>query len=79
MIALRSPAIAARSVHGLRGLSTASRVSTFAFLRPVPVGARAVSTTRASFIENTLTRADGGPGDIPHHGVDVDKVTRMDV
>jgi hypothetical protein len=38
---------------------------------------RSFSATRTAFIENTRTRADGGPVEIPHHGVGVDKLTSM--
>lgn len=68
MMSLRA---ATRSLASTRGLNTAARIPAST------IGLRPFSSSRAALIENTRTRADGGPDDIPHHGVNVDKQTSM--
>jgi hypothetical protein len=78
MLSLRA---ATRSTLASSTLSSArlSTAAAAARTRPhtlVPA-LRSFSATRTAFIENTRTRADGGPVEIPHHGVGVDKLTSM--
>jgi hypothetical protein len=67
-----------------RGLCTSALAARpFQFQAARIVGATAAPTFRTLHsartlrIENTRIRADGGVNEIPHHGVGVDKDTRM--
>lgn len=62
----------------LRGLSTTTRAFPATFTPRTMLMARGIKTYPPVQLNVSNPVADGGPEDIPHHGINVDKDIRMD-